>query len=330
MTPELADRSLEIAAFLESAGWHKASLRPFAGDFSPRRYARLTKADGSTAILMDADADQKTPAFVAIAQLLTTQCLRAPRLYASDPAHGLVLMEDFGTAAMGALIDRGDDALPLLCRAAQILAHLHEGFTRDPAFSLELPVFDARLFVEQAGLFLEHYVPFAANRAATDEERADFNAAWRIVLRGPETLPQSLLLRDFMPDNLMDLPDGDVGLLDFQDAGIGPIAYDLASLCEEVRRDKMFTHLPAILDAYCAARTTPMVQSDLMRACVVLSAQRHTRILGILARLAKEGRADKADMIPRVKAHVARLYLDPALMPVRQVMGALLNAEGRV
>jgi aminoglycoside/choline kinase family phosphotransferase len=325
------DRSLEIAAFLEAAGWGHADLQPFAGDFSTRRYERLGKADGQTAILMDAGPEDKTPAFVALARLLAGMGLRAPHVYAANPAHGLVLMEDFGNRRIGALIDGGADPQPLLQRAAAVLAGLHRAFMRDPAFVPELPVFDSRLFIEQAGLFLDHYVPFAHGREANEAERVEFDAAWRVALRGAEALPQSLILRDFMPDNLMDLPDGAVGLLDFQDAGIGPVAYDLASLCEVVRRDGMYAYLPAVLDAYRAAADTNLSQADLTRACAVLSAQRHTRILGILARLSQQGRADKAALIPRVKAHVAHLLAhEPALMPVRQVIEALLDAPGRL
>jgi aminoglycoside/choline kinase family phosphotransferase len=173
----------------------------------------------------------------------------------------------------------------------------------------------------QAELFLDAYFPFIIGRDASDNECEDFRTAWQAVLHPLEILPKSLLLRDFMPDNLMDLPDGNLGVLDFQDAGIGPIAYDLASLCEEVRRNGGFALLPQVVAHYRKAAQSDVSETDLLRACTILSAQRHMRILGIIVRLSlPTGRRDKFAFLPRIRHHLASVLKESYLLPVREWM----------
>jgi N-acetylmuramate 1-kinase len=315
----MSSRPLEIATFLNQHHWDCAQMQVFGGDFSTRRYARLMKESGPTAFLMDADLDQKTPQFLAVAEILRTLNIGVPEIYAADAEHGLVLMEDFGSRNVGALLDEGVSPLPFFLRATELLERLHRGFNPAGAGHLDFPVFNIDLFTTQAELFLDAYFPVVTKREASDEERQDFRAAWQTVLRFVETTPKSLLLRDFMPDNLMDLPNGNLGVLDFQDAGIGPIAYDLASLCEEVRRDGGFSMLPDVIAHYTKNAQSGLSQSDLLRACTIMSAQRHMRILGIIVRLSlRTGRCDKFAFLPRIRHHLERLLKEPALLPVRE------------
>jgi aminoglycoside/choline kinase family phosphotransferase len=321
------DRRIEIAAFLDQHRWTEASAHPFEGDFSPRRYARLTKSNGDTAILMDADHDQNTPQFVSIAKILRDCGIAAPEIIAADVGTGLALIEDFGRRNVGAALDAGGDLKPFFLRAAELLANLHSKFELTDVAKLDLPLFTPDLFTKQAELFLDSYHPFVEEEDLSDEQRADFRAAWLAVLHPLETLQKSLLLRDLMPDNLMDLRGGKLGVLDFQDAGIGPIAYDLASLCEEVRRDGGFALLPDVVAHYLKTlesigskslgNSGKLTQASLMRACTILSAQRHTRVLGIIVKYTlRTGKRDKLAFVPRIKNHLKNILRQPYLMPI--------------
>lgn len=319
------DRPTEIAAFLDGHGWGAARVESFEGDFSPRRYARLIREDGRTAILMDADRDQKTPSFVALAPVLRDCGLHTPEIYATAANQGLVLMQDFGTRNVGAVLDQGADPLPFLLRGVEILAQLHSRFNESMLAPLALPQFNLDYFIAQAELLLDAYFPYVKNRTATEEERRDFCAAWRTVLAFTQTLPQSLVLRDYITDNLMEQGDGSLGVLDFQDAGMGPTAYDLMSLCDEVRRDGAFVFLPQILDHYQKKLAEygghPVSDADQYRGCILLSAQRHTRTLGNVTRTAlARGQQARLAYLPRLRAHLNRLLAAPYLMPVRQWM----------
>lgn len=316
-------RSIEIKAFLDRLGWGSAESESLGGDFSTRRYNRLRRNGNETTFLMDADADQKTEQFVSIDLILRNLGIRAPEIFGSAPENGLVLMEDLGRRTIGTLLDSGEPPLPSFLRATEVLAKIHRAFVATEAEKKRLPLFNAKLFATQAELFLDAYFPIVAGRAPSTKERRDFRDAWEGVLLPLDRLPQSLLLRDYMPDNLMDLPNGDIGVLDFQDAGIGPVAYDLASLCEEVRRDGGFALLKEVLAHYSAVSKTPLSESALLTACTILSAQRHTRILGLIARLSSEGgRCDKSAFLPRIRRHLRQTLEAPALQPVRTWFGS--------
>src|SRR5580700_10620494 len=103
-------RAVEIAGFLSQHGWARAAQTPLESDFSPRRYARLQDGEKGRAILMDADPGEHTPEFVAIDKLLRHLGITAPEIFAADPEHGLVLMQDFGGRTFGNLIDQGKTA----------------------------------------------------------------------------------------------------------------------------------------------------------------------------------------------------------------------------
>jgi aminoglycoside/choline kinase family phosphotransferase len=322
MNPSSANRPLNIAAFLDQNGWGDAEQSPFLADFSPRRYARLKQVDGRNAILMDADANQKAFEFIQVSALLRSLGLSAPEIYAENAEHGLVLMEDFGRSNVGRMIDSGVDAMPFLQRGVDVLVHLHKNFVSVDLSQLDLPCFGGALFASQVELFLDVYFSYAKNREATRDEGESFRAAWKETLKGIELLPQSLLLRDYMPDNWMDLPDRDgvksLGLLDFQDAGLGPIAYDLASLCEVVRRECDEKLLDEMVAYYYAQAQPALSLADLLRVCKTLAVQRHMRILGLLVKIVNAtGQREKLNCMPRIWDYLHFLMQNDALKPVR-------------
>jgi N-acetylmuramate 1-kinase len=351
----------DVAQFLHDAGWDGTKITPLQADFSSRKFARIERAAGGPrrAILMQAAPDQKTPQFIVIANLLRRCGLSVPEIYATcvmpvkagiqrpvsaghvthtshrhatldsrfrgndtNGESNLVLMEDFGDTAFGKLLDAGVEPMPLYRRAADVLVHLHQTF--DPAWTaaLDLPSFNAAMFAAQTELFLDYYFPHVRNRAAGEEERETFLAAWLEVLAPLDALPRSFMLRDFMPDNVMNLPEREgwrsTGLLDFQDGGLGPVAYDIASLCECVRRDAPLALLDDIVEYY-HDQNAVMPLAELRRACYVLSAQRHARVLGILMRLAEtQGRKDMLAHISRVRNCLDSLLRQEALKSIKK------------
>lgn len=308
---------VEILSFLKDCGWDGCARESLPADFSTRNFFRLTKVDGSgqTAILMLAEHDQRTEPFVHLSNLLRRLNLPAPDIYASDIDRGMVLMEDFGPHNVGQLIDNGTARDKFDDCAASILANLHKSFRQDMLGAFKTSLYNAALFSDQVTLFLDHYYPRIFHRLPSARERSGFVSAWHEVLAPLDALPRSLLLRDFMPDNMMSLETPvlgqNVGLVDFQDAGIGPVAYDIASWCEEVRRDGGFARLSDFVEKY--HKLNPDVAPDvLLNAAKVYAAQRHTRILGILAKL------DRTEYMPRVWKTLQGLLKDPALAPVKR------------
>ena len=303
----------EASAFLAAHGWPGAEIRPLAGDASFRRYFRVVGAGGATAVLMDAPpAHEDVGPFLAVAGHLIDRGLRAPRPLAVDRECGLLLLEDFGDDRVGPLLQRE----PLRERAiyetaVDILARL----ASRPA-PAGLPPYDAEAMRREVGLFSEYYAP--AVGICVDVPR--FFEAWsevwhdilRIVANGPV-----LVLRDYHADNLMILPDGALGLLDFQDALAGHPAYDLVSLLQDARRDVASELESAMIDRFAA--TAGIADRGRFRAHYeILGAQRNCKILGIFTRLWKrDGKPHYLCLQPRVWSYLERNLAHPALAPVR-------------
>jgi N-acetylmuramate 1-kinase len=308
-------RDAEVRGFAAESGWGKVTVECIQAK-RHRRFYRLTRDDGKTAIMLDADEDQKTLQFVTLASILKDLDLSSPEIYATRPRRGLALMEDFGDANVGRLIDEQMQAYPYFQRAVHVLVRIHSQFEAIKIKYLEVPTFTSALFAARVDKFLDHYFPYVLKREATAEERSNFHDAWRRTLEPVDHLPQTLMLRDFTPDNVMDLPDRkgwrSLGLLDFQDAGLGPIAYDLASFCDVVRRDGGDDYLSMMITQYHERAKPACTLEVLQRGCTVLAAQRHTRALGLIA-----GRPDKMDYLPRAQNYLGRLLREEAMKPVR-------------
>lgn len=316
----MTGRASVIEDFLARHGLGGAARRPLAGDASARRYERIERPGGGTAILVDtpAPADDLVP-FIAIGDSLRTLGFSVPAILAADVEAGLALQEDFGDGTLSRLLADGEDPGALYALATDVLIELHRRFPAGEAERLGLPVYDSRLFTEQVALFAEIYVPAATGKPPTDAALADFAAAWAAVVPGACAGPQSLLLRDHHVDNVMRLPRPGIqaaGLIDYQNAGLGPVAYDLVSLLEDARRDVPDELAAAMLDRYLAA-FPGLDGAAFRRSYAVLGAVRHTRIVAIFTRLALQQRR-RAYLVhlPRVWRLLEGQLAKPELAPV--------------
>ena len=91
----------------------------------------------------------------------------------------------------------------------------------------------------EAELLVDWYVPYATGRPAGESLRAGFREAWNAVFDRLDRAEKSLMLRDFHSPNIIWRADRKghdrLGVVDFQDALIGPSAYDVASLAMDAR-----------------------------------------------------------------------------------------------
>jgi len=314
MTPPPAARP-----FLRDAGWGEIVPTPLAGDASFRRYFRVTDGD-RRAVLMDAPPpEEDVRPFLAMARWLSARGLRAPAILAADEAAGLVLLEDFGDARLREQAEANPARETGLYEAAvDVLVALH----RLPA--APVPAYDLSVLHREAALLPEWYGP----AVGLEVDAAGYADAWDRVLGAalpPD--PPVTVLRDHHSENLMVLPDGELGLLDFQDALAGHPAYDLVSLLQDARRDVDPTLEARMIERYRASAGADPGFDD---AYHVLGAQRNAKILGIFARLwRRDGKPRYAALCPRVWRYLERDLAHPALAPVAEWFAANVPPEKR-
>ena len=335
-----------VRAFLDESGFGEARRRRMQGDASTRIFERLT-LDGRTAILMNAPRQPDGPPvrhgkpysaiahlaedvvpYVAIATALRAHNVSAPAILDADLDRGLVIMEDLGDERIVA----GDRPAPIEARyaaAVDLLAALHgqklpEVLQVAPHLDYALPRYDMEAFLIEAELLLDWYLP-AVGAAASTPMRETFLALWREALAPAIEAPPTWVLRDYHSPNLLWLPDREgiaqVGVLDFQDALLGPAAYDVASLLQDARVDVPESLEVALLGRYARARRAQDGRFDVAaftQLYATLTAQRATKILGIFARLdRRDGKPQYLRHIPRLWTYLQRSLVHPALAPLR-------------
>ncbi len=134
------------------------------------------------------------------------------------------------------------------------------------------------------------------------------------------------MLRDFHSPNLLWLPDrkdiARLGILDFQDAVMGPPAYDVASLLQDARVDVPEEVEVALLGRYVRARRAADADFNpaaFIRSYVTLAAQRASKILGIFARLdVRDGKPQYLRHMPRISGYLLRSLGHPSLEPLNE------------
>ena len=315
-TPE---RERAMSAFLARAGWD-VKPRLLAGDASFRKYYRVER-EGQRVVLMDAPPPmENVRPFLNIARHLTRLGLSAPRILAEDPEQGLLLLEDLGDDTYARKLAAGADEAALYALAVDLLIELHKRF--DGAAAKDVPHFDMARALREANLLLDWYWPAIKGGPAPAELRQSYEAAWRFTLPALWSAPDSIALFDFHIDNLMLLAGRDgvaaCGLLDFQDAVIAPIAFDLVSLLEDVRRDVPADLVAAMRDRYLAA-FPKLDRAAFNRSYSAIGAQRNTRIVGVFTRLlVRDGKPRYLQFMPRVWRLLEGDLEHPAMAPVRQ------------
>lgn len=309
----MSDRDLAITGFLSRTAHERWTRQIIAADASSRRYLRLT-AGTKTVILMDAppETGENIAPFVEIAHCLARAGLHPPAILAQDRQAGLLLLSDLGRDSVAKWLDQHPtEALPVYRASTDVLIHL---------VKLPLPAL-TRLTPQVAGEMVAITGTHYAQRPLPDLVAAVTRA---MVALAPT--PDTLALRDYHAENLIWRPDLDglarVGLLDFQDAFVAPLGYDLASLLRDARRD-VPDDICAAMVAHFMAATGAGAEFPAQLAC--LGAQRNLRILGVFARLATEmGKTRYIPMIPRVWAQLQKDLAHPALSDLRDVVADLL------
>ncbi len=334
---------------LESAGFANARRVHLQGDASSRSYERLHLGN-ETAILMKSPVSKDGPVirngrtygeiaklaqdikpFIALSRGLRARGLSAPEIFAADLNNGVLIIEDLGSEGVVA----GEPAAPIEERyaaAIDVLVALHKAELSErlpvaPRIEYEIPRYDLDALLIEADLLIDWYIPHC--KPGTQVEAATreaFRALWREALLDPLSQPPSLVLRDFHSPNLLWLPEREglkrVGLLDFQDALIGPRAYDVASLLMDARVTVPEDMEMRLLARYAAGMFAADPSFDPARFAahyVTMGAQRATKILGIFARLdRRDGKAQYLAHMPRVWNYLTRALEHPSLAAVKE------------
>ncbi|TVR65094.1 MAG: aminoglycoside phosphotransferase [Candidatus Competibacteraceae bacterium] len=285
----------------------RVRLAPASSDASFRRYFRVWGDDGQTRIVMDAPPEQEDcRPFVAIAQALRDLGLNAPEVLAGDLDRGLLLLTDFGSRPYLAELD--DRSAPgLYGDALEALARLQLG--GDPGSPL-LPPYDSALLHREMDLFRSWFLGHLLGLELREEEHQTLDHAFARLADNALEQPRVWVHRDYHSRNLMVTAPDNPGVLDFQDAVVGAVTYDLVSLLRDCYIAWPREQVEGwTLDHRARLRAGGMSGLDdaaqFLRWFDLMGVQRHLKAIGIFARLnLRDGKPGYLRDIPRTLGYV--------------------------
>jgi aminoglycoside/choline kinase family phosphotransferase len=320
--------TLDPAHAAERLEWTRAAaacpglvLEPASADAGFRSYWRATGTGGASLVVMDSPpALEDVRPWLRMHDLLERGGVRVPHVLARDVDRGFLLMEDLGRDTLLHVIDADNADAQFDAAISQLLA-----IQAIPA-PTDLPGYDEALLARELRLFDEW---FLGRHLGATLECGDLDAldlVYRVLIDGALAQPRVLVHRDFMPRNLMPVPGGPA-VLDFQDAVLGPVAYDPTSLFKDAFLSWPSARVDAWLRAYharalAAGIPVPAAPDRFLRDAALIGVQRHLKVLGIFARLHhRDGKPKYIADAPRFLAYLdAVLPHHPELAPLSGVL----------
>lgn len=297
MTP---DRLAALAAFAAShLGALDAPPVAASADASFRSYWRVFHR-GHSRIVMNAPPDKEDVApFIDIAARIRAAGLNAPEVVAQDRAQGFLLLSDLGTRTY----------LPEL-NEASVEALYGDAFDALLAMQVRvdttgLPAYDAQRLNAEMELFETWFLRRHLGVEASCDETDVIEATMQTLLNSAAEQPVAFVHRDYHSRNLMIVPGANPGIIDFQDAVVGPLTYDLVSLLKDCYIRWPLARVYGWAEQYrqraVAAGLVQAGTTRWRRWFDWMGLQRHLKVLGIFARLwYRDGKAGYLNDLPLV------------------------------
>ena len=300
--------SLPEAAHAEGASSVEGFLTIVAGDASNRRYFRLASGEESYIVAEAPPATEKNAAFVAVRNILAQAGVKVPCIYAVDLDRGYLLLEDLGDSSL--LPELSSDmvdgyyqqALAILQKMAGMdINGWSDGF------------YDLALLSEELGRFKAWFVEALLGYTLDEKERELIQRFNTSLINSALEQPRVLVHRDFHSRNLMLQESGGLAVIDFQDAVVGPVSYDLVSLLRDcyIRwpADRVREWARAYFEETQSKGALPDVdEAQFLRWFDWMGLQRHIKVLGTFARLhLRDGKPGYLDDLPLVIAYVEEI-----------------------
>ncbi len=283
------------------------TLQPASADASFRRYFRVSFKD-QTLIAMDAPPQQEdcTP-FLQVAEILSAAGVHVPKIVAQNLDQGFLLLSDLGdTTFLQALNNQMDNADQLYGDAIDALIKLQLSQQVEG-----LPGYDEALLLRELNLFPDWYVAKHLRVAITEKQQTVLQSIFTRIIQNNIAQPRVLVHRDFHSRNLM-VTSPNPGIIDFQDAVVGPITYDLVSLFKDayIRWDEERI-LDWMIRYWEKAREAGLPVStdfaEFYRDFEWMGVQRHIKILGVFARLYyRDGKENYLNDMPLVMEYLRK------------------------
>lgn len=292
--------------YLRDAGLLPTQLQLTAltGDAGFRRYFRINSEPTFIAVYAP-PATEKNTLFCQIGEHLRQAGVHTPKVLFHDEAKGYMILEDLGDEQLLAKLNTDtvqyfyEHAFETLLnlQAAPVDGDIYEPYSR-------------ALLEQELALFDDWYLAQLLKLDVSEQEKHTLKQASLLLVERALSQAQMVVHRDFHARNLMLQESAPLGVIDFQDAVIGPVTYDLVSLLKDcyIRWDKAQVEswaLQYLERLHASNRLLNIDQSTFLKDFHLMGLQRHLKVLGIFARLSlRDGKHGYLADLPRVMAYV--------------------------
>jgi aminoglycoside/choline kinase family phosphotransferase len=299
-----ADRLTDFVA--RSAGPDAVAVE-VAGDASTRRFFRITPGVGEPSSILIVHGEPLPPdaPFFSNHRILSEAGVPVPAIRASDGPHGLVLVQDFGDLSLQKRMP--SDARALYTQACDLIILMQDRApaTMRPDDFAARNALDRDRFLFELNHFETHFVRGLRGLEPTEADAALLHAFFEEIADACDRLPRVYCHRDYQSRNLMVRTNGRLGLIDFQDARMGPYVYDAASLL----RDSSLDLNEALVDEMLARLATDAPE-EYRRDFDLMALERNIKDLGTFGYMATvSGRRDYLEYVPRTQVSIRRTLL---------------------
>jgi len=282
------------------------SLAPASSDASFRRYFRVFHQQ-QPYIVMDAPPEKEDiKPFINVASLFSLTRINIPKIFHSNLEQGFLLLEDLGNQCYLDLLDTSN-AESLYHPALNSLFKLQ---TKIKPAECNLPTYDHNLLNKELDIFKEWFLTKKLNLVLDRQQNSLLDKTWTVLIQSALEQPNVCVHRDYHSRNLMVTKINNPGIIDFQDAVIGPITYDLVSLlrdCYITWPEQQVTQWQ--IDYFQRLSSVGLVKCDIatfQRWFDLMGMQRHLKAIGIFSRLQlRDNKPDYLKDIPRTMNYLS-------------------------
>lgn len=307
-----------------------SNIQPASADASFRRYFRVTdENNGETYIVMDAPPDKENcEPFIHVTQLLRNAGVNAPEIIKENKQQGFLLISDLGNKLyLDHLTDERADGLYEKAISALILMQKIEN---------SLPLYNEQRLRDEIDLFEPWYLNKHLDIHLNDTQKINLSSVTDLLIRNAIEQPQVFVHRDYHSRNIMFLKEMNPGVIDYQDAVIGPITYDLVSLLKDCYIEWPENRIDRWIDVYLeksnGSHGPAFNKHQFIRWFDLMGLQRHLKVLGIFSRLNYRDKKNQyLENLPLTLKYVTKVCDNyKELEPLRQLLEDLVLNHPRV
>ena len=296
-------REQELTTWLSDNGYDGSSLSILSADASFRQYYRVNKNNISYAVMDCPPEDESLDTFLKITDKLQQAKLNVPEIFDCDLAKGFLVITDFGDDLYSKKLN--DETV--YCLYTDALEAIVKMQTKVDCTGLK--DFDS-FYEDENNLFLDWFLKKHLKIELDSTSSTQINTEFNKINNILKSIPKTFVHRDYHSRNLLITDLNNPGIIDYQDAVMGPVTYDLVSLLKDCYVTWNDGLVEDMLESFFTRMKSDTINniSDFRYWFEITGLQRHIKAIGIFSRLNyRDGKSGYLQDIPRTYAYMDKV-----------------------